>query len=265
MEPEGSLTHSQVPATCPYPEPDLTSQCPPTPLIEDPFLILSYHLRLGLPSVCGLILGGRNKRLEKVTKCGGLQFALIKYNRMRWESYVACMEKRRNTERILAVKSEGNGQLRRVRHRREYNIKTDNEYVRWEGADFLKAVLNHRVLWNMGNFLTIWGTVSFSRRPLLHEVSQLLSRYKGALQPVQLNRYWMFKLAQQLSCKQTQSGLMAEGNKQCFTLMLTLCCCIVIDFFLNNQPDALTIQIYSVIKLYMFRASSLPIIRSSLL
>ena len=37
------------------------------------------------------------------------------------------------------------------------------------------------------------------------------------------------------------------------------------NLFLNNQPDALIIQIYSVIKLYMFRASSLPIIRSSLL
>jgi len=36
-------------------------------------------------------------------------------------------------------------------------------------------------------------------------------------------------------------------------------------FFLNNQPDALIIQIYSVIKLYMFRASSLPIIRIFLL
>ena len=33
-------------------------------------------------------------------------------------------------------------------------------------------------------------------------------------------------------------------------------------FFLNNQPDALIIQIYYVIKLYMFRASSLSIIRS---
>jgi len=41
--------------------------------------------------------------------------------------------------------------------------------------------------------------------------------------------------------------------------------CIVIDFFLNNQQDALIIQIYSVIKLYMFRAHSLPIIRSFLL
>jgi hypothetical protein len=32
--------------------------------------------------------------------------------------------------------------------------------------------------------------------------------------------------------------------------------------FLYEQPDALIIQIYSVIKLYMFQASSLPIIRS---
>jgi len=38
--------------------------------------------------------------------------------------------------------------------------------------------------------------------------------------------------------------------------------CTVIDFFLNNQPDALIIQFYSVIKLYMFRASFLPMIRS---
>ena len=50
--------------------------------------------------------------------------------------------------------------------------------------------------------------------------------------------------------------------KYFFTFMLP---CIVIDFFLNNQPDALIIQIYSVIKLYIFRASPLPIIRSFLL
>jgi len=36
-------------------------------------------------------------------------------------------------------------------------------------------------------------------------------------------------------------------------------------FLFNKQPDALIIQIYSVIKLYMFRESSLPIIRSFLL
>jgi len=38
----------------------------------------------------------------------------------------------------------------------------------------------------------------------------------------------------------------------------------LIYFFLNNHPDAPIIQIYSVVKLYMFRASSLPIIRSFL-
>ena len=38
-----------------------------------------------------------------------------------------------------------------------------------------------------------------------------------------------------------------------------------LTFLFNNQPDALIIQIYSVIKLYMFRTSSLPIIRSILL
>jgi len=36
-------------------------------------------------------------------------------------------------------------------------------------------------------------------------------------------------------------------------------------FLFNNQRDALIIQIYSVIKLYMFQASSLPIIRGFLL
>jgi len=36
-------------------------------------------------------------------------------------------------------------------------------------------------------------------------------------------------------------------------------------FIFNNQTDVLIIQIYSVIKLYMFRASSVPIISSFLL
>jgi len=36
-------------------------------------------------------------------------------------------------------------------------------------------------------------------------------------------------------------------------------------FLFNNQPDAPIIQIYSVIKLYMFQASSLSIIRIFLL
>ena len=56
MEPEGSLLYSQVPATCPYPEPDWSSQCPHIPLPEWSILILFSHLHLGLPS--GLLSSG---------------------------------------------------------------------------------------------------------------------------------------------------------------------------------------------------------------
>jgi hypothetical protein len=46
MEPEGSLPHSQVTATCFYPEPAHT----PNSTSKRSILILSSHLRLGLPS-----------------------------------------------------------------------------------------------------------------------------------------------------------------------------------------------------------------------
>jgi len=36
MEPESSLPHSQVPATCPYPEPARSSPYPHIPLSENP-------------------------------------------------------------------------------------------------------------------------------------------------------------------------------------------------------------------------------------
>ena len=48
MEPEGSLPHSQVPATSPYPEPARSSPYPHTSWRS--ILILFFHLRLGLPS-----------------------------------------------------------------------------------------------------------------------------------------------------------------------------------------------------------------------
>jgi len=50
MEPEGSLPHSQVPATCFYPEPAPSSPYPPLLTSWKSILILSSHLRLGLPS-----------------------------------------------------------------------------------------------------------------------------------------------------------------------------------------------------------------------
>jgi hypothetical protein len=51
MKPEGSSPYLQEPATCPYPEPDRSSLCPPPTI-----LILFFHLRLGLSS--GLLPSG---------------------------------------------------------------------------------------------------------------------------------------------------------------------------------------------------------------
>jgi hypothetical protein len=48
MEPEGSLPCSQQPATCPYPEPNESTS--PNPISVRSILMLSSHLRLGLPS-----------------------------------------------------------------------------------------------------------------------------------------------------------------------------------------------------------------------
>jgi hypothetical protein len=48
MEPEGSLPRLQVPATCPYPEPDHSSSCPPPPSH-----FLKIHLLIILPSTPG--------------------------------------------------------------------------------------------------------------------------------------------------------------------------------------------------------------------
>ena len=50
MELKGSLPHSQVPDTCPYPEPDRSSPFSPHPASWRSILILSSHLCLDLPS-----------------------------------------------------------------------------------------------------------------------------------------------------------------------------------------------------------------------
>ena len=46
MEPRSSLPHSQVPATCPYPEPDQSSPCPH-------FYFLKIHLNIIFPAMPG--------------------------------------------------------------------------------------------------------------------------------------------------------------------------------------------------------------------
>ena len=55
MEPEGSLPYSQVPAACPYPEPDRSTPCHTSHFLRIHFNITS-HLSLGLPS--GIIPSG---------------------------------------------------------------------------------------------------------------------------------------------------------------------------------------------------------------
>ena len=50
MELEGSLPHSQMPATCPYPQLTRSSPYPPHPTSWRVILILSSHLRLSLLS-----------------------------------------------------------------------------------------------------------------------------------------------------------------------------------------------------------------------
>ena len=49
MEPEGSLPHSQVPATCPYPDPDNPVHATPSHFLKI-YLKISSHLHQGLPS-----------------------------------------------------------------------------------------------------------------------------------------------------------------------------------------------------------------------
>jgi hypothetical protein len=50
MEPQSPSPYPQVPATCPYPEPITSSPHEPPPTSWRSILILSSHLRLGLPN-----------------------------------------------------------------------------------------------------------------------------------------------------------------------------------------------------------------------
>jgi len=58
MEPEGSLPHSHIPATCLYPEPDRSNPYPHIPLLEyyPPIYACVFHvvsfLRVSPPKIC---------------------------------------------------------------------------------------------------------------------------------------------------------------------------------------------------------------------
>jgi len=90
----------------------------------------------------------------------------------------------RGAYRVLVGKPEGRSPLGRPRRRWVDNIRKDLQelgcgYMDWIGLaqdreswrTFVSAVMNLRVPWNAGNFLTSCKPVSFSRRTLHHGVS----------------------------------------------------------------------------------------------
>ena len=110
---------------------------------------------------------------------------VIKSRRMRWAGHEARMGDERGVYRVLVGKPEGKRPLERPRRRWVDNIRTDLQevgcgYMDWIGLaqdrdrwrTLVSAVMNFRVPWNAGYFLTRCKPVSFSRRTLHHEVSR---------------------------------------------------------------------------------------------
>ena len=65
MEPEGLLPHTQEPATCPYTEPDQSGPCSHPTFLRS-ILILSSHLRVGLPSGLLPSVSHQNKHTRRI-------------------------------------------------------------------------------------------------------------------------------------------------------------------------------------------------------
>ena len=94
-------------------------------------------------------------------------------------------------------KPEGKRPLGRLRRRWVDNIRMDLQevgcgYMDWIGLAqnrdgwrrFVSAVMNLRVPWNAGNFLTSCKPVSFSRRTLHHGVSKYVHGWAWTARPV---------------------------------------------------------------------------------
>ena len=118
-------------------------------------------------------------------------FGVIKSRRMRWVWHVARMGE--EERRIQGFGGETwKRTLGRPRRRWVDNIKIDLQEVGYGGMDWFElaqdrdrwqalvnAVMNLRVPSNVGNFLTSWGPVGFSRRAVLHGVNKWVSKYNG--------------------------------------------------------------------------------------
>ena len=110
---------------------------------------------------------------------------VIKSRRMRWAGHVARMDEERGVYRVLVGKPERRRPLGRPRRRWVDNIRLDLQevgcgYIDWIGLaqdreiwrTLVSAVMNLRVPWNTGKFLTSCKPISFSRWTLHHAVSK---------------------------------------------------------------------------------------------
>jgi hypothetical protein len=104
---------------------------------------------------------------------------------MRWARHVARMGEEMGAYRVLVGKPEGKRPLGRPRRRwvdniRMYLQEVGGGYVGWTGLaqdrdrwrTLVSAVMNLRVPWNAGNFVTSCKPVSLSRRTQHHGVSK---------------------------------------------------------------------------------------------
>jgi hypothetical protein len=107
---------------------------------------------------------------------------MIKSRRMRWAGHVARMGEKLNAYRTFVGMPEGKRPLGRRRRRWVDNIKTDLREIGWHGMDWIdlaqnrdqwralvNRVMNLRVPYNAGKFLSSCTIDSFSRRAELHE------------------------------------------------------------------------------------------------
>ena len=106
----------------------------------------------------------------------------------------------RGKYRVLVRKTEGKRPLGRPSRRLNDNIKMDLQEVWCRGMEWIElaedwdrwralvnALLDLRVLYNAGNFMTSWDPVSFSRRTLLFGVFNPLTPndpYRGRTAPL---------------------------------------------------------------------------------
>ena len=116
---------------------------------------------------------------------GGWNGRSVPSNNVDSLGHVARMGEERGVCRVLVGKPGGRRPLGRPRHRWADNIRMDLQevgcgYMDWIGLaqdrdrwrTLVSAVMNFRVPWNAGNFLTSCKPVSFSRRTLHRGVSK---------------------------------------------------------------------------------------------